>query len=108
VTLIRAYEPGDAHAVNAVALEAFAQYRGVYSDWETLSRGLGAMAGLAEHGELIVAADEAGEIVGAVAYFGPGTTPRADFFDPEWPIIRMLVVSPAARGRGVGRKLTQE
>jgi ribosomal protein S18 acetylase RimI-like enzyme len=108
VTLIRGFEPEDADAVNAVAMEAFAQYRGVYSDWETLSRGVGTMAELAEHGELFVAADEAGRIVGAIAYFGPDTTPRADFFDPEWPIIRMLVVSPAARGRGVGRKLTEE
>jgi GNAT superfamily N-acetyltransferase len=92
--------------VNDVALAAFAQYQGVYSDWETLMRGVGAMAALAKHGELLVA-DVDGAVVGAVAYFGPGTTPRADFFEPEWPIIRMLVVDPAARGTGIGRQLTE-
>lgn len=93
--------------MNAVALAAFAQYECVYSDWEVLTRGVGAMAALAQQGEVIIA-EEDGAIVGAVAYFAPGTSPRADFFEPEWPIIRMLVVDPAARGRGVGRRLTEE
>lgn len=104
--LIRPFGHTDAAAVNAVALAAFAQYDGVYSDWETLMRGVGAMAALAEHSDVLVA-DIDGAVAGAVAYFGPGTTPRADFFEPEWPIIRMLVVDPAARGRGVGRRLTE-
>jgi GNAT superfamily N-acetyltransferase len=65
------------------------------------------MADLAESGEIVVAEDEAGNVVGAVAYFGPFTTPRPDFFAPRWPIVRMLVVDPAARGRGIGRRLTE-
>ncbi len=105
---VRLFEPTDADAVNAVALAAFEQYRGVYDDWDALSRGVGNMADLAENGEIVVAQDEHGHIVAAVAYFGPHTEPRADFFEPEWPIIRMLVVSPAARGGGVGRRLTEE
>lgn len=103
--ILRPFRPADADAVNRVALAAFAQYRGVYSDWDVLERGVGAMAALAGGGEIIVA--ENGGIAGAVAYFGPGTTPRADFFAPDWPIIRMLVVDPAARGQGIGRRLTE-
>jgi ribosomal protein S18 acetylase RimI-like enzyme len=64
------------------------------------------MAALAETGEILVAEAE-GAVVGAVAYIGPGRSPRADFFEPEWPIIRMLTVDPAARGQGIGRRLTQ-
>ena len=106
--IVRPYAPADAAAVNRVALAAFDQYRGVYGDWETLSRGVGAMDALAAEGELIVAEDDARQIVGAVAYFGPHTSPRADFFAPEWPIVRMLVVDPAARGQGIGSRLTGE
>ncbi|HEY0112604.1 MAG TPA: GNAT family N-acetyltransferase [Allosphingosinicella sp.] len=105
---LRPFTPGDAGAVNALALAAFEQYRAVYDDWETLSRGVGSMASLADGGEIVVAEEEGGRIVGAVAYFGPRSEPRADFFHPDWPIIRMLVVDPAARGRGVGRRLTEE
>ena len=63
------------------------------------------MASLARYSEILVA-DAGDTVIGAVAYFGPGT-PRADFFEPEWPIIRMLVVDPAARGAGIGRRLTE-
>jgi ribosomal protein S18 acetylase RimI-like enzyme len=104
--LIRPFDPADAEALNVVALASFRQYEGIYSDWETLSQGVGAMAALASHAEIFVAVED-GRLVGAVAYCAPGSTPRADFFEPGWPIIRMLVVEPAARGRGVGRRLTE-
>jgi RimJ/RimL family protein N-acetyltransferase len=104
--LIRPYSSADADAVNKTALAAFEQYRGVYSDWDVLERGVGSMACLADTGEILVAEAD-GTVVGAVAYIGPQQSPRADFFEPEWPIIRMLVVDPAARGQGLGRKLTE-
>jgi ribosomal protein S18 acetylase RimI-like enzyme len=104
--IVRDYAPADADAVNAAALAAFAQYRGVYSDWETLERGVASMVTLAETAEIVVA-EEAGELLGAVAYCAPFSQPRAEFFAPEWPLIRMLVVRPEARGRGIGRALTE-
>lgn len=105
--IVRNFSPADAGAVNRVALAAFAQYEGVYSDWKALTHSVGSMAALAEHGRIIVAEDEAGEIVGAVAYVPPRSAPRAEFFEPEWAIVRMLVVDPAARGQGLGRRLTE-
>ena len=105
--LIRPYSVADAEAVNAIALAAFAQYNGVFDDVDALTCGVGAMASLADYAELIVAEDET-RPVGAVGYMGPGTTPRADFFDPAWGLVRMLVVHPGARGKGIGRKLTDE
>lgn len=104
--VIRPYSPSDAEAVNATAQAAFAQYRDIYSDWEVLERGVSSMAALAGSGEIIVAETD-GAVAGAVAYIGPGVSPRAEFFEPEWPIIRMLVVNPSVRGRGIGRELTQ-
>jgi GNAT superfamily N-acetyltransferase len=105
--LIRCFVSTDADAVNAAALAAFAQYEGMYSHGAALMRGVGAMSQLAECSEIVVAEVD-GIVAGAVAYFGPGTTPRAEFFKPEWPIIRMLVVDPAFRRRGIGRRLTEE
>ncbi len=93
-------------AVNAVALAAFEQFRAEYSDWPEFSKTVGAMASLADSGELIVATRD-DRIVGAVAYMGPGA-PKAEIFDPAWPVIRMLVVDPAEQGHGVGRLLTDE
>lgn len=104
---VRDFSSADAGAVNAVALAAFAQYEGVYSDWEALSRAVGSMAELAESGRIFVAESVAGKVLGAVAYIGPRSEPRADFFEPEWPIVRMLVVDPEARGQGIGRRLMQ-
>ncbi len=65
------------------------------------------MASLSDNAQIIVAEDE-GTVIGAVAYCPPGSTPLAEFFEPEWPINRMLVVDRAARRMGVGRKLTDE
>ena len=46
-------------------------------------------------------------VAGSVVYVGPGK-PKRDIFQIEWPIIRMLVVEPAARGCGIGGALTNE
>src|ERR1051325_2278842 len=59
---------------------------------------------LSASGEVIVAELE-DKFAGAVAYFGPNSQ-KAAFFDQRWPIIRMLVVDPAFRGKGIGRALS--
>ena len=64
------------------------------------------MADIASTGELIVAQAN-GVIAGAVAYVGPGR-PKATYFDQDWPIMRMLVVAPEARGQGIARALVRD
>jgi hypothetical protein len=67
---IRDFRSADAAAVDALALSAFEEYSGHYSDWPAFAKSLGDNASLARHGEFILA--ESGErIVGAVAYIGP-------------------------------------
>ena len=104
--MLRDYQPEDADAVGRVALAAFAQFASHYSDWPAMANNVSRMAELSKNGEIIVAAD-GDRIIGTVAYVGP-QRPKAAFFDPAWPIIRMLVVDPSARGKGLGRQLTEE
>jgi ribosomal protein S18 acetylase RimI-like enzyme len=104
---LRDFRPSDAAHVNCVAGAAFAEFRAAYSDWAAMSAAVSAMSRLACVGELIVAEVSDGALVGAVAYIAPDR-PKPDFFDASWPIVRMLVVDPAFRGRGVGRALMEE
>ncbi|MBU0622850.1 MAG: GNAT family N-acetyltransferase [Gammaproteobacteria bacterium] len=92
--------------VNLLAVQAFEQFNDVYQDWPTFVAKIGNMSALADAGEVIVAEVD-GRIVGAVAYIGPGA-PKAEFFRPEWAIMRMLVVAPAFRGQGIGSALAHE
>jgi len=103
---VRDFLPSDSAQVNALALRAFEQFRASYEDWPGFRAKIANMSAFANVGEIIVA-EIGGQIVGAVAYIGPGA-PKAAFFRPDWSIMRMLVVAPDCRGRGVGRKLAQE
>lgn len=103
---LRPYRPADAAEVNAVAIAAFSEFPADAGEWPTTTRATDRMSVLAASAEVIVAV--AGErVAGAVAYVGPGLE-KQDWFDRDWPVIRMLVVAPAWRGRGVGRALTEE
>ncbi len=99
------FAPADALAVDALGIAAFEQFSTMYEDWPGFRAKIAAMSSLAAAGEIIVARD--GEhVIGAVAYIGPHK-PKSSFFPPEWAIMRMLVVSPSARGRGAGRALAE-
>ena len=103
---LRNYTDRDAAHINELAVTAFEQFRSEYSDWPAMQAGLRRMSALAEIGEIIVA-EWQDRIIGAVAYIPPGG-PKATFFDQPWPIIRMLIVAPDARGGGTGRALSEE
>lgn len=96
---LRDYLASDAVRVNALAASAFEQFKDAYTDWPAFRSRLATMSALAESGELVVAEFQS-RLVGAVAYIGPNK-PKSEFFRPEWPIMRMLVVAPEARGLGV-------
>ena len=104
--ILRNYSDADAAAVRRLAVAAFEEFRSAYSDWMAMVASISQMPALAATAEIIVAELD-GMLVGAVAYVAPGR-PKAAFFDTSWPIVRMLVVDPAVRGRGVGRTLMDE
>jgi GNAT superfamily N-acetyltransferase len=105
-TTLRDYAAADASELGRLAVLAFHQFRSDYVDWAAMANSVSRMSELAATGEIIVAERE-GRLVGGIVYVAGGK-PKAAYFDQAWPIIRMLVVEPAARGGGIGRKLTEE
>ena len=101
---LRDYEDADAENLNRLAVSAFEQFRHLYEDWPAMLAGLSKTSALSASGEIIVAELQR-KFAGAVAYFGPDSQ-KAAFFDQRWPIIRMLVVDPAFRGKGIGQALS--
>jgi GNAT superfamily N-acetyltransferase len=101
---LRDYEHADAENLNRIAVAAFDQFRDHYGDWPAMLAGLSKTSDLSASGEVIIA-DLQDRLAGAVAYFGPNSQ-KAAFFDQRWPIIRMLVVDPAFRGKGIGQALS--
>ena len=103
---LRNFASADAEAVNRIAVAAFAPFAPHYNDWPAMAANLAKMSALSATGEVIVAEAD-GRLAGAVAYIPPAA-PKAAYFDVAWPIIRMLVVDPVCRGKGIGRALTNE
>lgn len=106
ITALRDFRAEDAAALDRIALAAFSQYEDAYTDWPALAARVSAMSRLTDIGEIIVAELD-GRIAGGVAYVS-ADKPKPDHFDADWPTIRTLVVDPAARGQGLGRKLVEE
>jgi ribosomal protein S18 acetylase RimI-like enzyme len=101
---IRNYRASDAEDLNRISVAAFSQFKGAYQDWPAMRAIVSKASSLSETGEVIVAECES-RLAGGVAYFGPDVA-KAPFFDQAWPVIRMLVVDPGCRGKGIGRALT--
>jgi ribosomal protein S18 acetylase RimI-like enzyme len=106
IVAIRDFAPADAAEVNRVALAAWGEYAAVFNAWPRTARLLGSLAALAGELELIVGEVD-GQLAGAVGYVAPFAA-REAAFPPDWALIRLLSVAPAARGHGLGRRLSEE
>jgi ribosomal protein S18 acetylase RimI-like enzyme len=105
---IRQATPVDAAAVNRVCVEAYQEYETAIgrTNWAQLRMILSRAAELSVSGELLLAEDQSG-ILGVVLYIAPGMAEGIGIPE-EWAYIQTLAVSPKSRGRGVGKRLTQE
>src|ERR1041384_6019028 len=103
---IRNYKSSDAEDLNRVAVAAYGQFRDQFQDWPAMLAWLSNASALSATGEVIVI-EVQNSFAGAVTYYGPGGQ-RDSFFDQGWSLIRMLVVDPAFRGKGLGRALSTE
>jgi ribosomal protein S18 acetylase RimI-like enzyme len=104
---VRPATPAELGAIGAVTVEAYQHDGFLGQDGEPgYADKLRATADRAEHAELIAAVDADGTVLGSVTVVRPGTRYAEISREGELEF-RMLGVSPAARGRGVGTALTE-
>jgi GNAT superfamily N-acetyltransferase len=100
----------DRDAVRALTLAAYGEYATVMAPpaWRGFDRAVRAALDTSEEVERIVAERDGG-IVGSVVLYRPAADAYGGMLERlRWPELRLLAVSPAERGRGVGRALVEE
>jgi predicted N-acetyltransferase YhbS len=107
--VIRDARPEDRDAIRALTLQAYEQYASIMESdaWAGLAGAI--RNGLeVEDAERIVA-ERDGRLLGSVALFPPASDAyRGETGPASWPELRLLAVSPEARGTGVGQALVEE
>lgn len=102
----RPVEPAAPEEYGRIAELTAGVYRAEGYGNETYLVQLADVAGRAEHAELLVARDAAGDVVGSVALVLDGEFGEVLTSSDEAGF-RMLVVDPATRGRGIGELLVR-
>ena len=112
MTAIRDARPGDRSAILAVTLAAYEQYAAALPPplWALYRQNIEATLADVRPAAQIVA-EEAGALVGAVLLYPAGAAmanPGGTSVTFACPEVRLLAVSPAARGKGVAGRLMDE
>lgn len=104
---IRDVRMDELDAVAGVILAAYEQYKAAMPPavWEAYSRDIVNVRARMANARLIVA-EQDGKILGAVTFFADGS--KGENWPPGYTCIRLLAVSPEARGMGIGRALMEE
>ncbi|WP_307835995.1 GNAT family N-acetyltransferase [Phycicoccus sonneratiae] len=103
--VVRPARPDELEAVGRLTLAAYAADGGMSPEHPYAATLLDAGA-RARDAELLVA-EESGSVLGTVTFVRPGT-PFSEIGGPDEAEVRTLAVAPEARGRGVGRLLSDE
>ncbi|MBB4637170.1 GNAT family N-acetyltransferase [Longimicrobium terrae] len=112
-TELRLRDAGQADrvAMHRVTMDAYEQYAAVMpaDEWRVLRGAL--LAALANDDPAVqhIVAERGDEVLGSVMIFPPAASAYGDLAAAvHWPELRLLAVSDAARGLGVGRALVEE
>jgi ribosomal protein S18 acetylase RimI-like enzyme len=103
--VIRPAGPADFASIGALSVAAYRD-DGQLTEGNPYESLLADVATRAQTGELLVAEQEAGGVVGAVLFVLPGSR-YAELSGPGEAEFRMLAVDPSAQGRGVGEALAR-
>ena len=102
---VRPAEPADHEAIARVSVAAY-QADGQLKEGNPYAETLADVRSREQGGELYVAVDDDGRVLGSVTFVLHGS-PYAELSGPGEAEFRMLAVDPAAQGRGAGEALAR-
>ena len=106
---LRAPLPSELDDVGAVMVAAYVQFMPPDPPpmWREYEAEIRDVRSRLDEATLIVAED-AGRLIGAVTYYPDAPRESHVPWPATWAAFRLLAVHPDARGRGIGRQLTEE
>lgn len=108
--LVRDARPADGEAVRALTAAAYAEYAAAMEPaaWAGLAAAVSRALASPTPAQQIVA-ERAGAVIGSVLLYPPAVDAYGGLAGSvPWPEVRLLAVSPTARGLGVGQRLMDE
>jgi ribosomal protein S18 acetylase RimI-like enzyme len=106
---LRDAHPHELDAIGAMMVAAYAEFMPPtpVPEWRAYEDEIRDVRRRLPDATLIVAED-VGRLLGAVTYYPDATKETNTRWPPSWAVFRLLAVHPDARGRGIGRRLTEE